>query len=217
MRHAILWLAILGLMMCYVGCSQAAVVGSGNSKSETREVGDFTGVRLNAVANLNISQGDKAHVTIEADDNILPLLKITVRNGALQIDSTQEYHSKSGVKISITLPAISSIELNGVGNISIDQVQSDALDVQLHGSGVITAKGSSSKLSANLAGVGNLNLSEWAVQQATVQLSGSGSIKVDAGQSLDATLSGVGNIAYKNHSALKLTSHVRGVGNISAM
>jgi hypothetical protein len=217
MRYAILWLVMIGLMMWMVSCSDAAILGSGNSKSEIRPLGDFTSVTLNAVANVLISPGDKVQVTITADDNVLPLVKTTVQNGMLQIDSTQDYNSKSGVKISITMPSVSSIVLNGVGDISIDQVHSDALDVQLHGSGDITARGSSSKLSASLSGVGDLNLSGWTAQQASVQVSGTGSAKVDVSQSLDASLSGVGNIQYKNHPDLHLIRHVSGTGDVTKM
>jgi hypothetical protein len=212
-----LWLTVICLVMWQLGCFEAGIGGSGNSTSETRQVGDFTSVSLNAVADVTISPGDKVQVTITADDNILPLLKTTVKSGTLQIDSTQDYHSKSGVKIDIIMPSISTAVLNGVGNITINKVPSDSLDVQIHGTGSITASGSSPKLSASLAGVGNLNLSDWSAQQATVQVSGSGSAKVDASQSLDATVAGVGNIHYKNHPGLQLSTHVSGVGNVSAM
>jgi hypothetical protein len=217
MLYTIICLAMIGLVLWLASYTQAGVPGSGASRSEIRQVGDFKSVTLNAVADVSISSGDKVQVTITADDNILPLLKTTVQNGTLQIGSIQDYNSKSGVKIAITMPSICGIVLNGVGDITIDQVHGDALDVQLRGSGTLLARGNSPKLSASLAGVGNLNLSEWASQLVSVQMSGSGSAKVDASQSLDATLSGVGNVQYKNHPSLQLVTHISGVGNISAM
>src|SRR5450432_2600600 len=158
MRRKISYYTAIFIAVLQVGCfkTNAGVTGSGVTKSETRTV-SFKSLKLNLAADVNITPGEKSEVTITTDDNILPLIKTSVIDGTLSIDSSESYNSKSGVKISITVPDISSVILNGVGNVVIDKVPSDSLDVQLVGTGNITAKGTSPKLTAALSGVGNLN------------------------------------------------------------
>ena len=57
-------------------------VGSGNVVKETREARDFDSVSLTGIGALIIQQTGEESLTIEADDNILPLLTSETRAAA---------------------------------------------------------------------------------------------------------------------------------------
>lgn len=52
----------------------AKATGSGNIKSEARNVSTFTGISLSVPATAEIVQGGSEGISIETDDNILPLI-----------------------------------------------------------------------------------------------------------------------------------------------
>src|SRR5262249_24541080 len=73
---AIAGLAALALTACEVHVGRVDVVrGSGNVKSESRDVRDFDRVGVSGVGTLTITQGSTESLTIQAEDNLLPLLR----------------------------------------------------------------------------------------------------------------------------------------------
>ena len=57
--------------------------GSGNIKTESREVKDFTGVEVAGSAKLIVQQGEIESLTITADDNLLQHLTAEVQSSKL--------------------------------------------------------------------------------------------------------------------------------------
>src|SRR6516165_12481646 len=60
-----------------------AIEGSGTAKTETREVGPFSALEVHAAIHATVTPGDKVSVSLEGDDNLLPLVETTVRDGRL--------------------------------------------------------------------------------------------------------------------------------------
>ena len=62
------------------------VQGSGNVKRQARDVAHFSGLALSLPGNVEIHSGSgREGLTIEADDNLLPLIETVVEEGTLQI------------------------------------------------------------------------------------------------------------------------------------
>src|SRR5437868_6052334 len=82
MRRIIKWAVQLSLVVGAVslaGCGLGAitgggVTGSGNLKTEVRQVSNFTQVDFSQVGTLTMEQTGVEGLTITADDNILPIL-----------------------------------------------------------------------------------------------------------------------------------------------
>ena len=87
------------LMLCAVvagaGCNFfmpfSGIPGSGVIVAESRFVDDFDAISLNGSANLLISVGEPASVTVEIDDNLLDVITTEVDNGCLEIRNTKNY------------------------------------------------------------------------------------------------------------------------------
>jgi len=60
-----------------------AVSGSGKIETETYTPGEFDSIAVTYPATIVVHQGDEYLVIVEADNNLLPQLVTTVRDGAL--------------------------------------------------------------------------------------------------------------------------------------
>ncbi len=63
------------------------VKGSGNVVTESRDISDFKGVDVSGVFQVEITAQKDFSVEIEADDNLMPLIKTEVRNGVLHLET----------------------------------------------------------------------------------------------------------------------------------
>src|SRR5689334_10034881 len=67
----------------YVWCTGSGTVGSGRIATETREASGFSAIDLRGIGRVVVTVGEQEAVTIEAEDNILPRISTTVRDGTL--------------------------------------------------------------------------------------------------------------------------------------
>ena len=80
------------------------VEGSGVSKTEQRDVGEFEKIRVNGSANVKVVIGDKRSVSVTTDDNLLRVIDTVVKDGTLVIGGNQNFSTRLGVTVQITRP-----------------------------------------------------------------------------------------------------------------
>lgn len=68
--------------------------GSGNLATETRDVSGFTGVDVGGVFQVEITAQKEFGIEIDADDNLLPLIKTEVRGGVCISKAKKKFHQK---------------------------------------------------------------------------------------------------------------------------
>lgn len=215
-----------------------AVAGSGKIKSETREVQGFLAVSVNYPADVLIQQGKVEAVKVEADDNLLPQLRTDVENGTLIIENKEQPWSKrvnptKRVKITITVKDLNEIEFSSAGNLMVDGLKTEALrlnlngvgqmtfndldvrqlEARLSGAGNIEANGTAEELDIRISGVGGFDAPKLESQVATVRISGAGSATVNVVDDLTARVSGAGSVKY--YGSPTLHEDVSGAGSVS--
>src|SRR5438874_537424 len=77
--------ALFGVGCVGCGMDVTTVQGSGTRASETRQVDPFSAVDSVGAEDVTITIGAQQSITVEADDNILPLIETKVSNGRLRI------------------------------------------------------------------------------------------------------------------------------------
>jgi hypothetical protein len=189
------------------------IAGSGVIRSETRDTGAFTGVRLRNSMDVDITLGEKTRVVVEADDNLLPLIDTHVDDGVLVIDSHGAYSTRSRSIIHLQMPALREVTLDGSGDVSIDGLHAETLRLSIAGSGDISARGQVDKLDARIAGSGDLSLADLAVTDAEVRIDGSGDAELHVAGTLDAIVNGSGDVTYHGHPQ-HVEQHVHGSGDV---
>jgi putative autotransporter adhesin-like protein len=222
MRQIIRWAILLslaaGVVSLAAGCGLDAlgggITGSGNLKTEVRQVSNFTQVDFSAVGTLTIEQTGVEGLSITADDNILPILTSDVSNGILHLGAkdNQNYHPKTPITYLLSVKTLTGLTLSGAGATQASNLDTQTMTVTMSGAGSATLHGKANDQQVTLSGAGNYDGSDFTTKTAKVTVSGVGNAIVNASDTLDATVSGVGNIEYLGNP--KVTSHVSGVGTV---
>ena len=182
MKRVSLFSPLIILTLVSLACQVAIptiVNGSGILDTETRDVSNFDAISLENMGDVYIEVGNTERLTIEAEDNLLPLLTSEVKNGVLKLDVVR------GRNIDPTKPITYNITVKDLENIT------------LAGSGVIySAPLEADRMTVMLAGSGNIELEEVTSTDFKVTIAGSGNITVDeiVTESVDATINGSGDI-----------------------
>ena len=195
------------------------VEGSGVVKRQARQVSRFDGLALELPGKLELRMGDSEGVTIEADDNILPLVETVVENGTLTIrPSKRNLNLRSkNIKIVVNARKIERLALGGSGSITSDVLRAPRLEIDLGGSGQIDVRGLESdavtvslggsgdfkagggkarKVSISIGGSGNVDMGRLQSDSASVSIGGSGDARVWARKDLSVTIAGSGDVNY---------------------
>ena len=217
------------------------IKGNGQSKTETRQVSDFTSLASQGSMDVVIDYGTSNTITVEADENLLPYIETSVENGKLTIKSKKGVNLDSRLKLSVhvemtkinslqqsgsgnmkgsgafTSDGKTDIGVSGSGNLKLGFESFQDLELSVSGSGNLDLKGgNTNSLNAKVSGSGNVDCSSVTSKDVDAKVSGSGNIKVYASNSLDAKVSGSGNVFYKG-GAQNITSKVAGSGKVMKM
>jgi len=218
----------------FVGPSER---GSGNVVSETRDVSNFHSIAISYPARVLVKQGGKESLQIEAEDNLLPDLQTQVHNNTLEIF----YKTKNGKHvnptktpiITIVVKDLTSMDFTSAGDLTIDNLKTDTLDVSLSGAGNLklnkivakslgvnlsgagsmSASGTADNLNLDISGFGDFKGADLHNKDAQVDISGAGSATVWVDNNLNAQISGAGSISY--YGSASVTKQVSGVGGIN--
>ena len=167
--------------------------------TEKRSVGNFTGIDLSCSADVTIEQGEPLAVSIEGEDNILPLIETKVSGDTLNIDAkpNSSFRTTKRLVVHITVPELSSIRSTGSGDVDMGEWVADNVELETTGSGDIHIDSlETSSLTARLSGSGDISIDQGRAGSQTVRTSGSGDYKGASLESREvkATTSGSGNI-----------------------
>ncbi len=193
-------------LVVLAGCSWTGIQGiqgSGNAKSEVRNVPAFTAVNVADAVDAEIVVGPASHLEITGDDNLVPLVTSNVHGDQLEIGTSSTVRPSVHLVAKITVPQLTGIGLTGSGDITAHSVQADQLRVNLSGSGTIRADGTAHEAQIDASGSGNVALDQLAAESVTVSVSGSGNIAVAASKALDVSITGSGNVTYRGDPQLK--------------
>lgn len=136
----VLWLAAA---LFVVGCDSTFVGGergSGNVVSEGRDVSGFDEIVVMVSGNVVVTVTGTESLTIEAEDNILPLLTTEVRGGRLELGSNSSFSTTRGVTYTITAVALKGVEIDGSGDVAASGIDADSFEATINGSGNVTAE-----------------------------------------------------------------------------
>src|SRR5437763_13551615 len=113
----LLFISAMALSACkFAG---RGIAGSGVRKTEKRDMKSFKAIDAKGAYEINVTCQKPASFEIEADDNILPLIKTEVRDGVLIVSSDENYNSAKAVVLRITLPELTEAISRGAGQINV--------------------------------------------------------------------------------------------------
>jgi Putative auto-transporter adhesin, head GIN domain len=177
--------------------SSSTTEGSGVPATQARDVAAFHSVELKGSNNVVIRVGEKQSVVVKADDNLLDRVTTEVQSGTLVIANTPgSFETKSPMSVEVEVPTLTALTLSGSGNIVVDDIDAESLEVTLPGSGMLTGSGTATRLDVTVGGTGTVQFTRLVADDVRAVVGGSGSIFVTATNALDASVSGSGAILY---------------------
>lgn len=241
-RSPLRYLVLAAALACALPASQAAgdwfggdkVQGSTIIKRQTRALGHFTGIGLNLPAKVEVRIGATESVTIETDDNLLPLIETVIEDGTLKLRPNKRNLNLQtrNMKIVVQAKNVDHLSIGGSGSIDSDALRGDKVTINVGGSGsaivkgieadnaviavggsgdVSSGAGSLNKVSISIGGSGGVDLGKVKAREAKISIGGSGQATVWASASINASLAGSGSVNYYGDPTV--SKSVAGSGN----
>lgn len=226
---------ILILLVFLISSCNLCFEGAGPIEEETRDLNAFAELELDIDADVVVRIGERHSMTISAQENLLEMISTEVRSGNLTIEADPCISSHYPVNIDIETNSLSSIQLNGSGDITIiDELHADDVDMKINGSGNLTADvftndlrikingsgdimltGTADDADIAINGSGSVNASSLQAYQADVKINGSGNTSINALNSLKVNVKGSGDVKYSGDPTIKTS--ISGSGSVTKM
>lgn len=175
-----------------------SIQGSGNVKSETRNLANFKEINASNAITLEITAQKDFALTIEADDNLLEHIKTEVSGGTLTISTKDKISSKNKIKVKVSMPELVDLNLSGASTAEVSGVKTDSLKLNANGASKINIGGEVKSLDAIASGASGINAENLKTENAKANSSGASSVTVSPTGDLDADASGASTIIYTN-------------------
>jgi hypothetical protein len=211
---------IVGLM-CFSAIALSAckfagrgIAGSGNRKTEKRDLKSFKAIDAKGAYEIKVTCQKPASFEIEADDNILPLIKTEVHDGVLTVSSDQSYNSSKAVILRIGVPELNEVISRGAGEVDISDAAGEKLRLESMGAASFEATGKVKSVEISSTGAGKIDAGKLQAENAKVDVTGAASVEVYASDQLDVKVSGAGSVEYSGNPKT-VNKSVAGIGSVN--
>jgi hypothetical protein len=197
-----------------VGGGQS-VRGSGTVATEKRDVSGFTDVRVHGSGDVTVDQTGTDSLSVEAEDNILPLLETTVRDGVLHLGTKPNVnlHTTRPIRYHVTVARLTGFGISGSGDVKARNIDTDRLSGSISGSGSATLAGRADAADLRISGSGSYDAANLQCKTVKVSISGSGDATVNATDRLEADVSGSGSVQFAGNPTV--SKHISGSGTVA--
>jgi hypothetical protein len=223
------------LLTLQSGCTYAfhGIKGNGNVVKQERQISSFSSLEVGGAFRVYLSQGDKESLTVEADENLLDVIKTTVLGNTLKITTSENVQDSEALNIYLTIVKLKEMEISGAckltceTKLSLDDLDlecSGASDVQLKlaandlefdfsGASQVDMFGIANEVTLDLSGAADLDALELEAEKYSADISGAANAKIFVKSELSADVSGAASLKYKGEPKL-LQTDVSGAGSL---
>ena len=206
------------------------IEGSGNVITKDISVKSFDELDASGVFNLQLSQGDKETLRIEADDNLMDLFIVENEGSTLTIKmkKNSNFNSKKQLKVYVTFKTLKSMNLGMVGGTSSDEklkfadlklknqsvgsvslnMTLQTLNMENQSVGSVKLEGSAENAVVRNNSVGSINAGNFVVQKMDIENNGVGSATVNAEKELKYSDSFLGKVSNRGNATVKKKNKV---------
>ena len=225
---------LLGMSGLFAACNQIiGVHGDGNVLKETRKVSAFDGIEVSGAFDIILKQGATEEVTVEADANLLPLIRTDVAGSTLRIETKKPVNHVTVMKVYVTVKDLKRIDVSGAvdincdGQIKVPELSLDAsgasdskldiavqkLDLDCSGASKMKFSGYAKDVSMDLSGASDIFAYDLLAETYDIEISGAGNAQINVSRKIRAEISGAGSVKYKG-SPTEVDQSVSGAGSI---
>ena len=208
-------LILLSLISIFAltSCDWNRIRGNGSIKTETRDVAAFEAITCDGGYEVQIDCQQKQSVTIETDENLLPLVKTEVHSNTLRVYTKGMLLPTNRIRITVSIPNITEFTSNGSVDGDINNINNNALEIGIHGSGKLSMNGKSGNVKIRASGSSKIDATSLISENSDIQINGSGNMHVYATNSIDVQINGSGTVKYKGEPKT-VNQQINGSGRI---
>ncbi len=224
---------LITLVILLVSCNVIGESGSGNVVREDRHVSSFNAIDVSGSFEVFLSQGTTQSVIVEADDNLMKLIKTRVNGNTLEIDTKEPIRHAKCMKIYLTVTDLKEIQLSGAvdiqtetkltfNDLSLDvsgatdskiELDVQKLNVDCSGGSKLHFVGQAKEVSFDISGAVDLFAFDMVAEKMDLGISGAGKAEVNVTREFNADISGAASVRYKGNPE-KISQDVSGAGSI---
>ena len=220
------------IMAALLFSCDAGIVGNGDVKTETRTISDFKRLEIHGNFNVFLNQSGKHGLRIEADENLMDIIKVSEYGDKLEIRSEVNIIRARKNNIYIDFDEIKRLELTGALEISSNNrlefstldiygggainlnldLEADWLNMDISGAGDFDFTGKAKEVDLRISGAGGFDLLDLETRKMDIEISGAAHARVYVTDELDVKISGAGAVRYKGNPETR--SDISGIGSL---
>lgn len=189
-------LVLASLLAAACGSDLDGVQGSGDVQVEERAVSGFDEILLEGGGGIFVDVGDAETLTIEAEDNLLPLLTSEVEGSRLELRSSESISPTRPIVYTIGAVTFEGVSIVGSGDLVATNLDCDSFDAAVAGAGNLDLTGRCGGLDLSITGSGDFAGEDFEVTTAEIDIAGTGDVVVNATDDLVVRISGSGDVEY---------------------
>ncbi len=229
---SLLLLASTGLMGSCIDITGEK--GDGNVVKEDRQVSGFTSLEVSGAFQVFLYQGKSESLTVEADQNLMPLIKTEVKGDRLKIYTEGSIKKATKMNIYLTFEELEMIDISGAVSIKSDDMLhfdelvldgSGASEIHLNmdvavlnadfsGASEIDLAGSAKSASFDLSGASEIDAYEFVIAHCELDVSGAAEANIHVSDNLEVDISGAASVRYKGNP--RVSSDISGAGSLKS-
>jgi hypothetical protein len=194
------------------------IVGTGRFVTENRPVQSFSRISVTSGIHATVTRGGGESVEVSAEDNILPLIEVTVTGGTLQLGFTPHVGSitSHGVELHIGARELRAVQASAGSRIDVGAIDAADFAITLAAGAEFIGSGSVARLDLDYSSGSHAQLPGLAAGAVTANLSGGSTALLRVVDSLIVTASGGSVFEYSGDPVVQANtsggSTVRRVG-----
>jgi hypothetical protein len=138
--------------------------------------------------------------------------RLHMEDGRLRLDG---HPLSSGVRlrVEITAPDVDTFKIYGSSKLDIDKYDQGRLEIEINGSGDVSAAGKARDVEVTIRGSGDVDVGDVDSENASVEIMGSGGTTIAPTQSADIEIKGSGDVTLLTNPA-QIETDIKGSGDI---
>lgn len=195
----------------------ASTATAAQAAEQVRPAAPFSSISVQGPISVTVDAGTAQSLTVRGNDKFVQGLVSEVVDGELRLRMRDKHFSTTSgeQRIHITLPALRAFRAEGAGEIKLNKIRGERLDVDYRGAGSMDINGTVKSFKMRAEGVGQVDAKSLVADNADIQFRGVGEVQVYARDRLDAVVHGMGSLRYYGKPRT-VNKSAAGLGSVSA-
>lgn len=195
--------------------SSDSTQGDGVAARDQRAIGALAALDVSGSLPVEVRVGPAPSLVVEADSNLLPLIRTETQGDTLRIYSEKSLRSKTPLRIVYTTPRLSEVRASGATRVEVEGLNGAPLDVRRSGSSEVRLSGKVASLNTRSSGSGLLDASRLQLEGIDATLSGSSRVRLGQVKGDHARMELSGSSSFEASGAVRsLSARVSGSANV---